>query len=35
MKHTIEPYNLDLWAFLGVMAMVPGLLLLALDASPG
>ncbi len=30
MKHTIEPYNLNLWAFLGVMALVPGLLLLAL-----
>jgi POT family proton-dependent oligopeptide transporter len=30
MEHTIEPYRLNLWAFLGVCALVPGLLLLAL-----
>ncbi|MFI5456945.1 MAG: peptide MFS transporter [Isosphaerales bacterium] len=30
MEHTLEPYHLNLWAFLGVMALVPGLLLLAL-----
>jgi POT family proton-dependent oligopeptide transporter len=30
MEHTLEPYHLNLWAFLGVMATVPGLLLLAL-----
>jgi proton-dependent oligopeptide transporter, POT family len=30
MEHTLEPYHLNLWAFLGVMAIVPGLLLLAL-----
>jgi proton-dependent oligopeptide transporter, POT family len=30
MEHTLEPFNLNLWAFLGVMALVPGLLLLAL-----
>jgi proton-dependent oligopeptide transporter, POT family len=30
MEHTLEPYNLNLWVFLGVMALVPGLSLLAL-----
>ena len=30
MEHTLEPYHLNLWAFLGAMALVPGLLLLAL-----
>ncbi|HWE39364.1 MAG TPA: peptide MFS transporter [Isosphaeraceae bacterium] len=30
MEHTIEPYHLNLWAFLGGCALVPGLLLLAL-----
>jgi POT family proton-dependent oligopeptide transporter len=30
MEQTIEPYHLNLWAFLGVLALVPGLLLLAL-----
>jgi len=30
MEHTLEPYHLNLWAFLGVMALVPGLLMLAL-----
>ena len=30
MEQTLEPYHLNLWAFLGVMAIVPGLLLLAL-----
>jgi POT family proton-dependent oligopeptide transporter len=30
MEHTLEPYHLNLWAFLGVMASVPGLLMLAL-----
>ena len=30
MEHTLEPYHLNLWVFLGVMALVPGLLLLAL-----
>jgi proton-dependent oligopeptide transporter, POT family len=30
MEHTLEPYQVNLWAFLGVMAMVPGLLLLAM-----
>jgi POT family proton-dependent oligopeptide transporter len=30
MEATIEPYHLNLWAFLGVLALVPGLLLLAL-----
>jgi POT family proton-dependent oligopeptide transporter len=30
MKHTIEPYHWNLWVFLGIMALVPGLLLLAL-----
>ena len=30
MEHVLEPYHLNLWAFLGVMAIVPGLLLLAL-----
>jgi POT family proton-dependent oligopeptide transporter len=30
MEHTLEPYHLNLWAFLGVMALVPGLFMLAL-----
>jgi POT family proton-dependent oligopeptide transporter len=30
MEHTIEPYHWNLWIFLGVMALVPGLLLVAL-----
>ncbi len=30
MEQTIEPYHLNLWAFLGVLALGPGLLLLAL-----
>jgi POT family proton-dependent oligopeptide transporter len=30
MERTIEPYHLNLWAFLGVLALVPGLLLLAM-----
>ncbi len=30
MEHTLEPYHLNLWAFLGFMAFVPGLLMLAL-----
>jgi POT family proton-dependent oligopeptide transporter len=30
MEQTLEPYHLNLWAFLGVMALVPGLLLIAL-----
>ena len=30
MEQTIEPYHLNLWAFLGVLALVPGLLLLAM-----
>jgi proton-dependent oligopeptide transporter, POT family len=30
MEHTLEPYHLNLWAFLGTMALVPGLLMLAL-----
>jgi POT family proton-dependent oligopeptide transporter len=30
MEHTIEPYNWNLWIFLGVMALVPGMLLVAL-----
>jgi POT family proton-dependent oligopeptide transporter len=30
MEHTIEPYHWNLWIFLGIMALVPGLLLLAL-----
>jgi POT family proton-dependent oligopeptide transporter len=30
MEHTIEPYHWNLWVFLGVSAVVPGLLLLAL-----
>ena len=30
MEHTLKPYNLNLWAFLGTMALVPGLLMLAL-----
>jgi len=30
LEHAIEPYDLNLWAFLGVMAFVPGVLLLAL-----
>lgn len=28
MEHMIEPYHFDLWAFLGVVAFVPGVLLL-------
>jgi POT family proton-dependent oligopeptide transporter len=30
MEHTIEPYHWNLWIFLGVMALVPGMLLVAL-----
>ena len=30
MEELVEPYNFNLWLFLGVMALVPGLLLLAL-----
>ena len=30
MEHTIEPYHLNLWLFLGVMAAVPGLLMLVI-----
>jgi POT family proton-dependent oligopeptide transporter len=30
MEHAIEPYHWNLWAFLGVSAVVPGLLLLGL-----
>ena len=30
MEHALEPYHLNLWAFLGAMALVPGLLMLAL-----
>ena len=30
MEHTLEPYHLNLWAFLGAMAFVPGVMLLAL-----
>jgi POT family proton-dependent oligopeptide transporter len=30
MEHTLEPYKLNLWVFLGLMALVPGLLMLAL-----
>jgi POT family proton-dependent oligopeptide transporter len=30
MEHTIEPFKWNLWIFLGLMALVPGLLLLAL-----
>jgi POT family proton-dependent oligopeptide transporter len=30
MEKTLEPYDLNLWAFLGVMALVPGVLMLAL-----
>jgi len=30
MEHTLEPYKLNLWVFLGMMALVPGLLMLAL-----
>ncbi|HZW35083.1 MAG TPA: peptide MFS transporter [Isosphaeraceae bacterium] len=30
MEHTIEPYHWNLWAFLGVMALVPGVLMLVL-----
>jgi len=30
LEHALQPYNLNLWAFLGVMAFVPGVLLLAL-----
>jgi proton-dependent oligopeptide transporter, POT family len=30
MEHTLEPYHLNLWAFLGVMALVPGVFMLAL-----
>jgi POT family proton-dependent oligopeptide transporter len=30
MEHTIEPYHWNLWAFLGVMAVVPGVLMLVL-----
>jgi POT family proton-dependent oligopeptide transporter len=30
MEKTLEPYHLNLWAFLGVMALVPGVLMLAL-----
>ncbi len=30
METTLKPYDLNLWAFLGTMALVPGLLLLAL-----
>lgn len=30
LEHALEPYNLNLWAFLGVMTLVPGVLMLAL-----
>src|SRR5262249_22919308 len=30
MEKTLEPYHLNLWAFLGFMALVPGVLMLAL-----
>ncbi|MDR3621526.1 MAG: peptide MFS transporter [Paludisphaera borealis] len=30
MEHTLEPYHLNLWAFLGAMAFVPGVMMLAL-----
>jgi POT family proton-dependent oligopeptide transporter len=30
MEHELEPYHLNLWAFLGAMSLVPGLMLLAL-----
>jgi len=30
MEHTIEPYHWNLWLFLGIMAAVPGLLMLVL-----
>ncbi len=30
MEHVLEPYHLNLWAFLGGMALVPGLVLIAL-----
>lgn len=30
MERTLEPYQLNLWAFLGAMAFVPGVMLLAL-----
>jgi proton-dependent oligopeptide transporter, POT family len=30
MENVLEPYHLNLWAFLGAMALVPGLLLIAL-----
>ena len=29
MEHTLEPYHLNLWAFLGMLAFVPGVLMLA------
>ncbi len=30
LEHTLKPYHLNLWVFLGVMALAPGLLMLAL-----
>lgn len=30
MEHMLEPYHMNLWAFLGTMAFIPGLLMLAL-----
>ncbi len=35
MEHTLEPYHLNLWAFLGVMALVPGLAHAGADPGSG